>query len=70
MKKMIALSTLGLMAINPTRIFAHPGHGGHDDGGYTIIHYFTQPSHLIVSMACIIATIAVVNFTKKKSASK
>ncbi|MOA47516.1 hypothetical protein D3C78_1701580 [compost metagenome] len=31
---------------------AHPGHGDHthDDGGYTITHYFTQPFHVITGV--------------------
>ena len=48
-----------LMALLPVLIpfsaWAHPGHGDHGDtGDFTIIHYFTEPEHLIITLPVII----------------
>ncbi|MNE39363.1 hypothetical protein D3C80_1333120 [compost metagenome] len=50
MKKYSLLLTF-LLAITSV-CMAHPGHGDHthDDGGYTITHYFTQPFHVITGV--------------------
>jgi len=31
---------------------AHPGHG--DDEGFTIKHYFTQPEHIVFTLAALV----------------
>jgi hypothetical protein len=53
--------------IIPLTIMAHPGHGVHDhEGGYTIIHYFIQPSHAIVSFTVLaFAVILIRNLGRK-----
>jgi len=51
---------------NQEVLLAHPGHGGHE-GGYTIIHYFIEPMHAVVTIGCIVAVIAFVRMSRKKS---
>ena len=43
---------------------AHPGHG--DTEGYTIIHYFTEPQHLIVTGLLMITTIVLVKYIRRE----
>ncbi len=50
MKKIIASAAL----LMPLITMAHPGHGGTD--GYTIIHYFTEPQHAIITFGILAAT--------------
>jgi hypothetical protein len=38
--------------------FAHPGHGGSD--GYTIIHYFNEPQHAIITIGVTVAAIVLI----------
>ena len=64
MKKL--LGTLSIISAAPLLAIAHPGHGGHE-GGYTIIHYFIEPVHAIVSIGCIVTTIAFVAYKRKRS---
>jgi hypothetical protein len=54
MKKITCL----LAASLPILAFAHPGHGGSD--GYTIIHYFSEPQHAIISLAVMAAAIVLI----------
>jgi hypothetical protein len=44
--------SLFLALILPVLLMAHPGHGDHthDDDGYSIIHYFTQPEHALLTI--------------------
>lgn len=56
---------VSLMAVAfPQFVAAHPGHGEH--GGYTIIHYFTEPVHILAGVAVLIATFSIVLLTEKK----
>jgi hydrogenase/urease accessory protein HupE len=66
--KKITLNLAGLvLLLSPFTATAHPGHGPHDhDGGYTIIHYFTQPSHAIVMVAVLAFVIIVVKNLRRK----
>lgn len=52
MKKIIG--TLSIISVAPFMAVAHPGHGGHE-GGYTIIHYFIEPVHSIVTISVTVA---------------
>lgn len=47
MKKLFSLLVLFIL-VCPALVWAHPGHG--ETGGYTIIHYFTEPQHAIVTI--------------------
>lgn len=67
--KKIAIKLASIMAmLTPFTLLAHPGHGGHDhDGGYTIIHYFTQPVHAIVSLAVLTITVILIRNLRRKN---
>ena len=53
--------------LTPIFSFAHPGHeGGHDDNGYTIIHYFTQPTHAVISFGILFLTILIIRSLNRK----
>ena len=66
MKTIITITMMIFIAFMPELLLAHPGHGGHE-GGYTIIHYFIEPVHAIVSIGCIVTTIAFVAYKRKRS---
>jgi hypothetical protein len=66
MKNFITISLMIFIAFLPEVLLAHPGHGGHE-GGYTIIHYFIEPMHAVVTIGCIVAVIAFVRMSRKKS---
>lgn len=58
MKGILSLSKVVLVLIIvslPELMLAHPGHGDHSHDGWSIIHYFTQPDHAIVSIAIVIS---------------
>jgi uncharacterized membrane protein len=67
--KKIAIKLASILAmLTPVSLMAHPGHGGHDhDGGYTIIHYFTQPSHAIVSLTVLTITVMLIRKLRRKN---
>jgi hypothetical protein len=67
--KKIAIRLASILAmITPLSIMAHPGHGGHDhEGGYTIIHYFIQPSHAIVSFTVLAITVILIRNLRRKN---
>lgn len=39
-----------LLSGSPLLGFAHPGHGGHGDSGFTVKHYFVEPEHALMSL--------------------
>ncbi len=47
-----------LAASLPILAFAHPGHGGSD--GYTIIHYFSEPQHAIITLGVMAGAIVLI----------
>jgi hypothetical protein len=56
MKKYLsALLAVFVSVSMPISILAHPGHGG-DEGehGFTIIHYFTQPVHMFITLPIVL----------------
>ena len=72
MKGILSLGKAILMLIIvalPGIMMAHPGHGDHSHDGWSIIHYFTQPEHALVSIA-IVLSLAVVVIVKKKSKTR
>ena len=61
MKQILKATAALLMLALPLITLAHPGHDHADgDQGFTIIHYFTSPVHVITSIAVIAAVIAIV----------
>lgn len=67
MTKLYSLAA-GLLAMLPLLASAHPGHDGHDhNGGYTIIHYFTTPYHLALTlMALVVVAVFIRNLRKQR----
>jgi hypothetical protein len=61
--------TSTLASLSPLSILAHPGHGGHEDGGYTIIHYFSQPAHAVPVLVVLAITVMVIRSLRKKNQS-
>jgi len=49
----------------PIITYAHPGHGTSD--GYTIIHYFTEPSHIIMLVAVVLVSVGISHYADKKN---
>ena len=56
MKKLrTTIFTLVVSVSTPMLAMAHPGHGGDEgDHGFTIIHYFTQPAHMAITIPAVI----------------
>lgn len=49
----------------PFIALAHPGHG--ETEGFSIIHYFTEPMHVIVTVGAVVALYAGYRFFRRKS---
>lgn len=68
MKKLAIQLASMLATLLPLSALAHPGHDGHDhDGGYTIIHYFTQPTHAVVSLAVVAITVILIRNLRRRN---
>jgi hypothetical protein len=61
-KRFLYTSLSGLLL--PFAGMAHPGHG--ETGGFTIIHYFTEPVHAIFSIGLVVATVLYIRLQDKK----
>jgi hypothetical protein len=68
MKKYISLSAGLLLASLPLATFAHPGHGETD--GYTIIHYFVEPAHAVVTVLAVCGALVLGRAVRKHSSDK
>ena len=64
MKKIITVAAM-LTCFLPLVSLAHPGHG--ETGGFTIIHYFTEPVHAVVSLAVITAVVLYIRNMRKQT---
>ncbi|MEI8097187.1 MAG: hypothetical protein WCG74_00040 [Sediminibacterium sp.] len=62
MKKIIGALALLL----PATTWAHPGHGETD--GYSIIHYFSEPQHAIITLG--VMTIAVIYILRERKRNR
>jgi len=60
MKKVIS----SLAAFTPLLALAHPGHG--ESEGYTIIHYFTEPQHALVTLGVVAVTGVFIAWEKRR----
>jgi hypothetical protein len=67
MKKLVSVISLFILIVMPFITMAHPGHGDHGDSGYTIIHYFTQPMHAVITLGSIVIVFVVLHFNRKKN---
>lgn len=57
------------VALMPFIAMAHPGHG--DTGGFTIIHYFTEPVHVLAGLAAITMTVTLlIKWTTRNQSKK
>ncbi|MEI8073883.1 MAG: hypothetical protein WCH78_03970 [Bacteroidota bacterium] len=63
MKKIFA----SLALLLPALTWAHPGHGGTD--GYTIIHYFSEPQHAIITLGSLALVTMYIIRERRKSKS-
>lgn len=52
-------------AVTPLIIYAHPGHGSTD--GYSIIHYFVEPVHAVVTWSVLAAAFLYIRATRKRN---
>ncbi len=69
MKKFAFLFVLSFLLVVPFFSWAHPGHGETD--GYSIIHYFVEPMHAVVSYSALIVSFLYIrNMRKKARANK
>jgi len=64
MKKIATTLCFLLMLILPLITMAHPGHG--ESEGYTIIHYFTEPMHAVITLGSFVIVFAALRFMRKK----
>jgi hydrogenase/urease accessory protein HupE len=65
MKKIFA--TMSGLAAAPV-LFAHPGHG--ETEGFTIIHYFTEPTHAVVTVLAVAAVIGLYQYLRRRETGK
>ena len=64
MKKII-VAALGLFVLcTPLISLAHPGHGETD--GYTIIHYFTEPMHAVLTYGILFSAIVYIYYSRRQ----
>jgi hypothetical protein len=61
MKSKLLLAT----GILPLFALAHPGHGETD--GFSIIHYFSEPMHAIVTVGAMVVLFAGYRYFRRKS---
>lgn len=64
MKKIIATAAV----LMPLITMAHPGHG--DTDGYTIIHYFTEPQHAIITFGILAAMAVYIAWERKRKSER
>jgi hypothetical protein len=56
---------LPLLALVPLAGMAHPGHGGTD--GFTIIHYFVEPAHAVITYSILIGGFALMRVVRRRN---
>jgi len=66
MKKLATSFGLFLGMVAPLTTMAHPGHG--ETEGYTIIHYFTEPMHAVITLGSLLIVFAGLRYFRKKNA--
>jgi hypothetical protein len=59
--------TASLALFVPALTWAHPGHGETD--GYTIIHYFSEPQHAIITLGVLAAVTVYIIRERRKGKS-
>ncbi|MBL7760315.1 MAG: hypothetical protein JNK08_06430 [Sediminibacterium sp.] len=66
MKKLATAFGLLIGMVAPLATMAHPGHG--ETEGYTIIHYFTEPMHAVITLGSLVIVFAGLRYFRKKNA--
>jgi hypothetical protein len=69
MKKIIIIVFTLFIISMPLISLAHPGHGD-PSGGYTIIHYFTEPMHAVFTYGIILSAITYILYSRKRKQSE
>jgi putative Mn2+ efflux pump MntP len=64
MKRILAAAAV----LFPLATMAHPGHGETD--GYTIIHYFTEPQHAIITFGILAAAGVFIAWERRKNSEQ
>jgi hypothetical protein len=60
MKRFLTLSSITI----PASLLAHPGHG--ETEGFSIIHYFTEPMHAIITVGAMVVLYAGIRYLRSK----
>jgi hypothetical protein len=68
MKKISSVLKTGILIMVPFAGLAHPGHG--ETEGFSIIHYFTEPVHALVSVLLLAGIIYTVSYTRRKKSGE
>ncbi len=63
MKKFVTAALSLVILCMPLISLAHPGHG--ETGGYTIIHYFTEPMHAVFTYSVLLGAVAFIMYSRK-----
>jgi hypothetical protein len=61
----ICLLLAGILPAN-----AHPGHGEHSHDGFSVIHYFTEPIHVLTIIIMLIVVLYMLKMYKSKTIIK
>jgi len=61
--KKIAFAAV-VIAFAPLVGFAHPGHGSTD--GYSIIHYFVEPVHAVITYSILLFAVIYIWYTRRQ----
>jgi hypothetical protein len=64
MKQIFRSIAAMVLPIMPFAAFAHPGHG--ETEGFSIIHYFTEPVHAVVTVLATAAVITLVGYARRR----
>jgi hypothetical protein len=59
------IAVLFLLVAAPLIIYAHPGHGSTD--GYSIIHYFVEPTHAVVTWSVLAIAFLYIRAMRRKN---
>lgn len=59
MKRHLALIAIIMSMLPASVATAHPGHG-HDGGAYNLVHYLTEPVHLVAVVGTLVTSFLVI----------
>lgn len=64
-KRNIISSALTILILGTSQGVAHPGHG--KSNGFNLLHFITEPEHLIPTLVAIAAVVGIVAWRRKKT---